>query len=86
MRLFVQIGKIADEIGEQFDLTRLVLVNTDEAQFAGPVGAHLLRAREHVPDPITEGAPPHKHAPNAQNSPNSRFSPETFTGFAGLFT
>lgn len=29
MRLFVQIGKIADEIGEQFDVTRLVLVNAE---------------------------------------------------------
>jgi hypothetical protein len=56
MRLPVQIREIPDEIRQQFHVACLVLVAADEAQFAGPVKPHLLRARQHVPGAIPRAA------------------------------
>jgi hypothetical protein len=56
MRLSVQVREIADEIRQKLHVARLVLVAADEAELAGPVEAHFLRARQHLPGAVPRAA------------------------------
>src|SRR3546814_7545158 len=42
-RLAVEVRKVADEVGEQLDVARVVLVDADVAEFARTMESDLLR-------------------------------------------
>src|SRR6056297_2613956 len=56
MRLVMQIREIPDEVRQQLDVARLVLVAADKAQLAGPVKPDLLRARQQIPCAVPRAA------------------------------
>src|SRR3546814_18445872 len=47
-RLAVEVRKVADEVGAQLDVARVVLVDADVAEFARTLESALLRPRLHV--------------------------------------